>query len=143
MAIYCPKVSHAQSIQINFDQTPLPQVLTELGVQLGLDFIYSVRLIENQRVSCTYAGEQIDLVLSCIFDDTPIKVQQVHQRQYILSSRNHVEATQVQESVVPSYFSIKGYVLDKSTGKPLPGAHIYFPEQRQGMVSDTEGLFLI
>ena len=140
-AICCPRLSSAQSIQIEYEQTPLPEVLQELRVQFGLDFIYSVRLVEDLQISCTYKGNEVALALACIFEDSPIKVQQVHQRQYILSSKNL--SNTAPSPVLPPYHTIRGYVLDKSTGKPLPGAHIYFPEEREGTVSNPNGLFTL
>ena len=141
IAICCPHLTSAQSIHLNFEDTPLPQVLKELRVHLGLDFIYSVRLVEDHAISCSYTGDEIDVALSCVFEQVPIKVQQLHQRQYILSRKRPTDAAPPQELISPSFYTIRGYVVDKATGKPLPGAHIYFPELGQGTVSDTEGLF--
>lgn len=143
MCISTPNASIAQSIELDFDQTPLPQVLKELGVRLGLDFIYAVRLVENQAATCAYSGNNIDAALSCVFDNTSVESRKLHSRQYILSPRRNTEETALSSSLDMDLYSISGYVVDKGTGKPLPGAHIYFPEQKQGAVSDTNGQFSI
>ncbi|MBX2820312.1 MAG: TonB-dependent receptor [Rhodothermaceae bacterium] len=137
------QASNAQSIQLDFEQTPLPEALNELRMQLGLDFIYAVRLVKDEKVTCNYKGNRLEVALSCVFDNTPIRVQQLHQRQYILSSDPSFAENTAQKAARTKTFRIDGYVLDRSTKKPLPGAHIYLPVQRQGTVSDPNGQFYL
>jgi iron complex outermembrane receptor protein len=40
-------------------------------------------------------------------------------------------------------FTLTGKVLDKSTGKALPGASVYLPEIKKGTIANKEGVFTI
>ena len=134
--------STAQSIDIEFTEAPLSHVLEDLGVRLGLDFIYAVRLIEDQTTSCIYSGKNIDQALSCVFRNTSIQSRKLSEKQYILSPRRELNERFAQKRD-PIHYHIHGYVVDQLTGSPLPGAHIYLPEQKQGTVSETNGTFSI
>ena len=136
-----PYTLRAQSIDIRFQNTPLSEVLSELGVQRGLDFIYAVRLVEHERVTCSYTGEHIDQALSCVLSGTDLSAKRIHARQYLLAPLSAAE--DVQPEPAPVAHRISGYITDQTTQLPLPGAHVYFPEIRRGTITDFNGFFTL
>ena len=135
--------AHAQSIRIHFEDVPLSEALNHLSTHQGLEFIYALRVIENKQVTCSYQGEKIDQALACVFSGTAIHPRRLHTKQYVLSPIRKAQPDLPTPSATPRSYAIQGYITDHATGKPLPGAHIFFPEVRRGTITDTYGFFSI
>ncbi|MEM8484603.1 MAG: TonB-dependent receptor [Bacteroidota bacterium] len=135
-----PRISNAQTIDLDFEKVPLTQALTTLGSQTGVDFIYAVRLVSRHNTTCTYAGTDTDAALDCLLKESNIFAKRLHARQYLLAPlRPASGAINAPDAYLPPL--IQGRILDAVTGVALPGAHIYIPDIRRGTTSDRSGQF--
>ena len=134
---------YAQSIELKLDKEPLVEALGQLGIQYGIDFIYSVRLVEKHQVTCSYTGSNIDQAIACLLSDTNLRAKRLHDRQYILASAPPPPLIQGDARTINTTYDIRGIVREETTGRSLPGAHIYLPEIRRGTISTSTGTFSI
>lgn len=135
-----PTVANAQSIDLNFQDTPLPEALVTLGAQSGVDFIYAVRLISQHATSCTYTGSDTEEALNCLLKGSNIFAKRLHERQFLLAPLRSVNDDNVAAPAdIP--LQVRGRVVDLVSRTTLPGAHIYLPDIRRGATSDRKGRF--
>ena len=132
--------TYAQSISLNFEDAPLPDALAELGTQSGIEFIYSVNLVKNYNISCSFAGEDAEEALGCLLQKTAIHAKKLHDRQYILAPLRQPPPMSIQTKTVGT---ISGTVTDAVSQVRLPGAHIYLPELRRGTTTNQGGRFFL
>ena len=133
-----PAATYAQSISLQFEDTPLNEALTELSAQRGIEFIYSVNLVKAYRINCDYSGENTEDALRCLLQDTAIHAKQLHERQFILAPLRKPPAIDT-KSTKP--VTLKGTVRDASSQVLLPGAHIYLADVRRGSTTNQNGYF--
>ena len=135
-----PTAAQAQPISLEFDETPLIEALTVLGSQRGFEFIYSVNLVKDYKVTCSYAGQNFDEALACLLKDTAVHSKRLHERQYILAPlrKPPPDAGLIRSSVV-----VTGDIRDAVSQANLPGAHIYLPEIRRGTTTNNNGYFTL
>ena len=136
-----PSHVQAQSIALSYEDRPLTEALSHLGTAHGIDFIYSVRLVENQFISCQYQGNLIEEALACVLTDAKIIAKRMHARQYILTSAATPTEQEAKKARPPPVYNLSGYIRDANTQNPLPGAHVFMPTIQHGAISDDFGYF--
>ena len=121
-------------INIDFDQTPVVNILNSITEQTGLGFSYSPSVVDvNKKVSCHLRQKSVRYVLNNLFG-SEINVKQ--RGKYILLVKNNPNS---QSDKV----FIEGYITEPGTGKGLSEVTVYNKELKASAVTDKYGYFKI
>lgn len=123
-------VSGQEIISVDFSDTPLKTVLTDLEEQTGLLFSYSDELISGITVTKTATSIEIDMFLDFISSNTGLLFERIGENQIIVSSPNDKK-------------TVCGYLFDFTTKAPLAYATILIKGTNKGFTTDENGYFLI
>ncbi|PKO99110.1 MAG: SusC/RagA family TonB-linked outer membrane protein [Bacteroidetes bacterium HGW-Bacteroidetes-8] len=142
--LFCNDIS-AQKININFKDTPLKNILTEVNRQTGYDFVYSNALTAiNDKVTISYSanGEPVEKLFDALFIERGISYK-INNKQVTLAPKEIVPGSRLNRvassgTVSQEVFQIKGKVLD-DTKLPLPGVSIQNLTSKKGSFSDNNG----
>ncbi|WP_234418170.1 TonB-dependent receptor domain-containing protein [Aquimarina aquimarini] len=123
-------------IELNFEKTPLSQILEEIKSQTSYKFFYindEVNL--NQKATIKVDKQGLDKVLKILFKNKGISYTIVG-KQVILKKESLLDIK------VDLQREVKGSVKD-AVGNPLPGANILVKGTSNGAQTDFEGNFTI
>ncbi len=137
-----PARAQVQAIEIDVSNRPLREALDDLGMKSGVDFVYSVSLVEKNTATCMYRGTSFEEALHCILRDTDVRAIALHAKQYVLAPVTEPVRTAAHAALRHAGL-IEGQVLDGVTASPLPGAHIYLPALQRGATTATDGRFIL
>ncbi|MFA5849189.1 MAG: SusC/RagA family TonB-linked outer membrane protein [Bacteroidales bacterium] len=131
----------AQSVTVNFTNTPLVDVLKEIQKQTPFTFVYTNSLINvNKRVSVKAVKEEIVPLMNKLLAGTDITYKIV-EKQITLSPKefkNEKIESPAGQNVKQGGKIIKGVVFDE-TRQPLPGVSIQNLTAKTGAFSDMKG----
>jgi len=133
----------AQAISIDLSQAPLRDALDYLSLKSGVDFVYSVRLIEENEATCLYEGDSFEDALRCVLADTDVRSIALHAKQYILAPVVEPGNGVVAAGLVRQNSQLAGRIVDGETGVSLSGAHIYLVSEQRGVTSRPDGSFTL
>lgn len=133
-----PVKAQQAPVVIDVQDVPLTEALQQLETQTGIRLIYAQRLVEPQRSTCHYQGDQVEEALTCVLQGTSLKAQRVREGQYVL-----VVTRSSRHSWGPATGLLSGFVLDAQTGEVLSGAHVYLPDLRRGTITNAAGYFAL
>lgn len=130
-----PIISRAQQISVNQKDVSIKEVLKAVTQQTGYKFVYSDALKElDHKVSVTATNETLESFLNKILANQKI-VYKVEGKQVLLSSKEISAAPAGAQTI-----AIKGKIVDKETGEPIPFASIYIKENKSiGAEAGMEG----
>ncbi len=129
--------AHAQAIRLDVHDLALREALEQLSTQAGIDIVFAGRLVAPYRVTCSYAGREVEAAFRCLLRGTALQAERVRRRQYVL-----VEAPSGAAEAPPRGL-LAGFVTDAETGEVLPGAHVYLPSLRVGTATNEAGYFAL
>ncbi|MCK8523303.1 TonB-dependent receptor [Aquimarina sp. D1M17] len=123
-------------IELDFKQTPIVEVLEEIKNQTSYKFFYiNDEVNVNQKTSIKVKRENIENVLTLLFEDTDISYTIVGKQIVLKTSALNEKKSILQRE-------INGNVKD-SNGSPLPGANVLVKGTTIGAQTDFEGNFTI
>ncbi|PKV50067.1 iron complex outermembrane receptor protein [Aquimarina sp. MAR_2010_214] len=123
-------------IELDFEETPLSEVLEEIKSQTSYKFFYindEVNL--NQKATIQVNKETLDKVLELLFNNTDISYS-------IIGKQVILKKTHLLNEQIELQREIKGNVKD-SNGNLLPGANILVKGTTIGAQTDFDGNFAI
>ena len=116
----------------------LEVILDDIAEDRNIVFLYDVELIEGKTVSLTSIREvkgDLGLHLANILRPFNLSYERQGDRSYAIISKDDTE-----EALEGT---LRGTVIDESTGEPMPGVNIFIPDLNIGAASDAEGTFEI
>ena len=130
-----------EKVTLSTEKATVQSVLNELSKKYRIRFSYEPTKIPLQK-QITLPQKEMPLkdVLITVFKDTEIEYT-VHAQVIILTKR-----------LLPStggsvkkneFYALKGLVVEKSTGTPLPFVNVYMPGIGKGTISDSNGIYQI
>ncbi len=126
-----------QSISIKLTNVSLSDVLNEIEERSDFYFLYNQDLVDvNRKVSLNAENESIDTILNQLFGQSEVKYV-IKDRQIILTSLNRLGLPQSGQEK-----EVRGKVTD-SSGVPLPGVTVVVKETTDGMITDTDGNYVM
>lgn len=119
-------------------------LLNQITHQTGCFFIYDSEIIQNnRRVSLRRTRKDVRSLLNEILNDPSLSYRTIEN--HILIYRAEpvaAEITPVEASFEkPSFFLVRGRVLDQISGIPLPFASVGLPERGLGISTNNDGFF--
>ncbi|HKG08363.1 MAG TPA: carboxypeptidase-like regulatory domain-containing protein, partial [Pedobacter sp.] len=133
--------SFAQRITLSKKNVVLTEVLDQIRIQTGYDFIFNNSILKNaKKVNIAVKNAELAEVLEQVFADQPL--------QYKINENKSVVITKKDMSVVAKimdFFSaidVRGKVVDEQ-GEPLPGASVKVKGGSIGAVTDRDGEFFL
>lgn len=130
-------VGSAQTIRLDFSDTPVSEALQSYAEISGVDVVYSPRLVEGLNTSCRYRGTSARDALICIMSGHDFRVEPISRRQSVLIPlESRPSAIGTSENRV-----LTGFVRDAETGESLNGAHVILPGVGTGTVTNEAGFF--
>ncbi len=136
MVLWGPSTGSAQTIRLEFADTPVSDALEIYAERTGVDVVYSPLLVESLRTSCRYRGTSERDALICIMSSHPFRVEAISRNQAVLIP---LESDSAEISDVVRVLS--GFVTDAESGESLNGAHVVLPGVGTGSVTNEAGFF--
>lgn len=113
---------------------PLASALQELVKQTDLDLIYDPRLVHDHTVYVAARNKRPEEILRLILENSGLDFIQLSSGTYVLVRHTRQETL---------YGHLSGKVIDKTTGKPLEGAHVMLADASTGTATNSSGYFNI
>jgi len=130
-------VGTAQTIRLEFSDTPVSEALEAYAERTGVDVVYSPQLVRNLTTSCRYRGTSERDALICIMSGHDFRVEPISRQQAVLiplESRPEHEASGTSRVLT-------GFVRDAESGESLHGAHVILPGVGTGTITNEAGFF--
>ncbi|HWW42500.1 TonB-dependent receptor [Pedobacter sp.] len=128
--------SFAQKITINKTEVSLKQIIEEIRLQSGYDFLYNNKLLKHAKpVTINVKDASIEEVLEISFANQPITYKLEAKAVWLKEKLQRLQPATLANSV-------KCEVLDKD-GNPLPGVNIKVESTNNGGLTDNKGNFLL
>jgi len=132
--------SFAQMITLNKSNIPLDQIINEIRVQSGYDFLYNNKLLKmTSPVTIKVKNATIEQVLRICFANQPL-CYKIEDKAVWLKEKPNDKKEPLQPEVYNRVIDVKGKVLDKD-GNPLPGVNIKVESTNNGGLTDGNGDF--
>jgi len=128
----------AQKITLSKSNASLDNVLNELRLQSGFDFVYTnVLLNKSKRVTITVKGVQLEDVLDAVFKDQPLTYA-INNKIVIIKAKEQ----SLLDDIIARFqaVDIKGRVVDEA-GNSMPGVSIRLKGGNKGTITDNNGRF--
>lgn len=106
--------------------------LLELREKTRIGLSYSPRLVAGKKSFCVAEDEVPEELLQCVLRDTGLDFIRRSSGTYVI---------QVAPEQAPLYGSIRGKVIDATSGEPIPDAHVWLPYKSVGRLSGRTGRF--
>ena len=130
-------VGSAQTIRLEFSDTPVSEALESYAEYTGVDVVYSPVLVTGLTTSCRYRGTSERDALICIMSGHDFRVESISRSQAVLIP---LEAFQTEPGVASSRV-LTGFVRDSKSGESLHGAHVILPGIGTGTITNEAGFF--
>jgi hypothetical protein len=126
-------------ITVNYHDTPLKEVISDLSHQTGVRFSYSSNKIsENEKITALLSKVPLNDALGEVFKNIPVKYELVDD--YVVLKKGSLAKQDVKETKTQSY-TLSGYTKDNVTGEFLTGAAVYIQELGTGSRTNNYGYF--
>lgn len=125
--------SQSGSVNLNFRNTAIEKILTEIEKQTGYTFFYSTKNVDvSKKVSLSADKKNLSSILDELFAGTNIE--------YVTNGTNIVLRLKVQQQ---KKYQFKGTVVD-DRGEPVIGASVSIKgETGNGVITDLDGKFVL
>ncbi len=142
-------MSAAQSISIEFKETPLSQVLKEVEKQTDFTFVYNNNLIDaKKKVSVSYKGNDMNSLVKILAKESGYDFKIVD-RQIVISPLTFSGGNQENKKTVPDpakqgdFIVIKGKILSSKDSQPVTGAYVMVDGTKIGTSTDLDGNYTL
>lgn len=120
-------------LSIKLDNVSVKQLFLEIEKMTDVAFVYNSSDVENLgQVNVNFTNEEISKILDFCLKDKGVYYSFVNN--HIVIRKSVLQAAQQQQV-------LKGKVMDKTTGEPLPGATIKIKGTTIGTATDIDGKF--
>lgn len=120
-------------LSIKLDNVSVKQLFLEIEKMADVAFVYNSSDVENLgQVNVNFTNEEISKILDFCLKDKGVNYSFVNN--HIVIRKSAPQAAQQQRV-------IRGKVMDKTTGEPLPGATIKIKGTTVGTATDIDGKF--
>ncbi|MCK9628530.1 MAG: SusC/RagA family TonB-linked outer membrane protein [Bacteroidales bacterium] len=151
--LFCmiPSESYAQKISLNFKDVPLKTVLNKISELSDFKFVYTSNLeIDKITVSISENGKEAKDVIEDLLKRANIQYK-FKGKQVVLTSvvKNDQKIQEFSGTGLlakqgsQQKITVKGVVIDASTGQVLPGVYIKIKDKKTFQVSDFNGYYSI
>ncbi|WP_276481789.1 SusC/RagA family TonB-linked outer membrane protein [Paraflavitalea pollutisoli] len=149
LLIGCLQVSatgNAQQVNISRENASLKKVFADIRKQTGYTFFYNARLLDNAApVSVSAKNVDMKEVLDKIFSNQSL-IYRIVNKTIVVSPRPVVIDNKVAPlavDTIPGEYTIKGTVIDDSTGRAIEGASVMVKGTKNGVPTSAGGYFSI
>lgn len=119
-----------QSYDVKCKNMPLNELLVELRGRYDLQFSYDDRLLSNYRVTLRQTYSSADALLDDVISGLPLGWEKMGDVFVIFP---------VENPSLPTQYLIRGQILEKGSGEPLPFSHVVI--DGHPLVTDLKGAF--
>lgn len=127
-------------LRLEARDTPLAEVLRDLGRQAGVDIVFAERAVAGRAVTGRYVGDDVEAALRVVLRDSGLRAERVRPRQYVVVP---ALPAPLERWVPPVRGTLSGTVVDTETGESLPGAHVVLAGLGLGAVTNAAGYFAL
>lgn len=110
---------------------PLGRALEQAAAAASISLVYDATLVQGHRTSCTIEEAPPEPLLRCLLDGLPIDYVRASSGTYVLR-----EAVRRRPATGVLQGTVRG-----DARRPLPHAHVRFPDSNTGTVADSTGRF--
>jgi hypothetical protein len=126
-------------VSVSSKNRSINQVLDEITLQTGYYFTYDAAIIDGkQKINFRVNDLTLKLTLDSLLRDARVDFR-VIDRNIVLFRKNQVRPAPISQSIDRTF--LRGIVVDRRSGKPLPYATIALLETSLGSITNQEGEF--
>ena len=121
---------------VMLQNVPLEEALSEFSTLSGAGVTYNPRLIKDKNATCILQEAIADDALRCILREANLSFARLASGTYAILPASQISTPKG---------NVTGIVRDRTTGHPLPEAHIQLASLHQtiGVVTNEQGLFTL
>ncbi len=135
-SVYAQEKLLDNKISVNYCQVRLVDLLHDLENKHGFEFAYATdQLPLDKQVTLFIKNKKAIEVLDLLLEDLELKYHFVNNK-IVLKRKQHVSIKKYQQTA-----SIAGFIKEKGSLEILPGATVYIPALRQGVVANNYGFY--
>ncbi len=126
-------------VTISSRNQTINQVLDEITLQTGYHFTYDAAIINGrQKVQFRVTDLLLKKALDSLLSDSQLDYRSI-EKNIVIYRKNEISPTPISNTIDRAF--LKGRVVDKRSGKPLPYATIALLETSLGSISNQQGEF--
>ena len=139
-----------------FNRTPITEFFSYLEETCGITFFYKEEWIKSSEINGTFKNSPLSQVLNQVFKEKELNFKFFEKDMVfvypkrtdgnILVGRDESQLLVIGDPLNQTQnkrAKLQGKVLDGKNGDPLPGAVVFNPETKTGVVSDAKGRYSI
>lgn len=129
-------------VTLNVKDAPLQDVLKEISRQSGVPVSYSVSQIPvDAKVTVNFRNRSAEQALKEICKPLKLSYRFV-ENQYVIKPLKEIAPPELfPEKSTTVYFTVSGYVYDKTSQEAIPGATVYTSDVRYGTTTNGYGFY--
>ncbi len=130
-----------QKITVEFNNTPLEEVLRELSRQSGILFSYNPgSLPPDSKITYKASGKTIETILDDILN--PLNITRIQREQQVILKPGKTLKAESGTALIQKY-TLSGFLRDERTGEALIGANVYDKKSYSGTTTNAYGFFSV
>ncbi len=138
--IHVSAAGFAQKINLSRTNVPLINILTELRIQSGYDFVYKEKYLEiSKPLTIKVSGAPIEEVLKLVFKNQPLTYT-IQEKTVIIDLKKATFLDKVISAI--NDIVVRGRVMDENS-MPMPGVTVNVKGTSRRTTTDKNGLFEI
>ncbi len=131
-----------KKITIEMTNAAISDILREISILSGIDFSYNPGIIPvDKRITIKVRNKPVAEILEQVLASQGIEYQQVENHLVLKLS----SASDMQDKAVvlkkPKFFTLSGFLRDKTTGEVLIGANVYVKGTSLGTTTNGYGFY--
>ncbi|NNK80111.1 MAG: carboxypeptidase-like regulatory domain-containing protein, partial [Flavobacteriales bacterium] len=127
-------------VDIDFTDTPLPNILQEIKRQSDIKLAYDARNLRSIIMSVQLSDVDVKSAFDSLLIELPYEAVFIKSTWLIIPSENYVKS---QSSEPKRDFKVSGRLINSQNGQALPYANVSLQGSLGGAVSNLDGYFSI
>lgn len=137
--VFCSLSARAQGsrLDLTFENATLLDAIKKIGTSTGMEFFYNAGQVNacDKRISAEFRNNTLEQVLESVLEKTSLT--------YKIEDHTIIIMQRPAEVAQRRTIELKGKVLDKETGEPLPGVTVLIEGTHQGTATRSNGEFTL
>jgi hypothetical protein len=127
--------SQNERFTIKADKMQVRELLDKIESESSYKFLYRSDYLKSSYVKLNAKNVSLEEILSEVFNQTDISYRMLDDKLIVIAPKTFIQAALQQQ--------ITGTVTDASSGEPLPGVNILIEGTTTGVITDTDGKYVI
>jgi hypothetical protein len=132
----------ASNVLAQIKQIPLSDALEQLSKSRGVFFTIDEKSGRRLVKPIDQTTGKVEDLLNKLLEDSNLSFKKIGANTYTIISKENTPSKNSQEAaIIPSKYTLSGYVREQGSGELLPGVSVYLPDLKVGASTNNYGFF--